>query len=387
MAQYEFENVTVPIVIQHIGGDLRLRGREGSRLLVDGDAPQVEQIGEGQPYVINCNGDARVTVPADAPVSIQQVRGDAKLTDLSGPVDIQVIGSDLTLRSVGTVQVKSIGGDLRLKWAAGDVRVEAVGSDATMREVEGAVWVAQVGSDLYLRNVEGNCMVEQVGSDLVLSIDFKPGGEYRFNAGGDVLCRIQPDTSAQFVLPADAELSLDVPAEVTEDKEAGVQIVTLGEGGPTIHLGELDALRLVGEEEDYMISLGIQIEEEVEARLATLEARLSQHLEGIDEQLQERAQRFASQAEKLAERAQQQAERVAKRARASVRRSRRKRGTMPVPPARPTPPRARRSPAEPVSEQERLMILQMVKDNKISIEEAERLLAALEHPQAGQAQG
>jgi hypothetical protein len=33
------------------------------------------------------------------------------------------------------------------------------------------------------------------------------------------------------------------------------------------------------------------------------------------------------------------------------------------------------------------MILQMVKDNKISIEEAERLLAALEHPQAGQAQG
>ena len=34
--------------------------------------------------------------------------------------------------------------------------------------------------------------------------------------------------------------------------------------------------------------------------------------------------------------------------------------------------------ADPVSEQERLMILQMVRDNKISIEEAERLLSALD---------
>jgi hypothetical protein len=34
--------------------------------------------------------------------------------------------------------------------------------------------------------------------------------------------------------------------------------------------------------------------------------------------------------------------------------------------------------SDPVSEQERLMILQMVRDNKISIEEAERLLSALD---------
>jgi hypothetical protein len=33
---------------------------------------------------------------------------------------------------------------------------------------------------------------------------------------------------------------------------------------------------------------------------------------------------------------------------------------------------------DPVSEQERLMILQMVRDNKITIEEAERLLSALD---------
>ena len=44
----------------------------------------------------------------------------------------------------------------------------------------------------------------------------------------------------------------------------------------------------------------------------------------------------------------------------------------------PEPPKPPRPPVEPVSEEERLVILRMVQENKISIEEAERLLAALE---------
>jgi len=37
-----------------------------------------------------------------------------------------------------------------------------------------------------------------------------------------------------------------------------------------------------------------------------------------------------------------------------------------------------RKPVDPVSEEERMMILQMLQDKKISVEQAEKLLAALE---------
>jgi hypothetical protein len=46
----------------------------------------------------------------------------------------------------------------------------------------------------------------------------------------------------------------------------------------------------------------------------------------------------------------------------------------PWPPQPPNPPEAR----EPVSDEERLMILRMLEQKKISLEEAENLLAALE---------
>jgi hypothetical protein len=389
MARMEKENVAVPIVIQTVAGDLRLRGRAGDRLVIDGDGADVEQIAEGQAFVVSCTGDARISVPDEVKVSVQQVGGDAKITDLGADIDVQTVGGDLSMRNVQGIQVKAVGGDLRIKHAGGNVTVEAVGSDATIREVDGAVWVAAVGADLYVRNVEGSCVVERVGSDLVLSLDFAPGRDYRFSAGGDVFCRVKPDTNVTFVLPADTELQVGLDAHAEEKEDGDQRIVILGDGSASVHINAANTLNLVGEEEDedYMIDFGAQIGEELEARLSTLEEKLSQHLDGLDERIQARTVYITEKAERLAERARQQAERAAERAQRQAERAMRnmdrqmkkKRGgarsafTFGAPPSSP-PTR----PSEPVTEQERMMILKMVQENKISIEEAERLLAALD---------
>lgn len=378
MVRYEFDDVTVPVILQTIGGDLRLRGRSGARLQIDGEGAEVEQIGEGQPYVVRCSGDARITVPDAVALSVQQVGGDAKITDVEGAIDIQAVGGDLVLRNVAAVQLKAVGGDLRLKRADGNVTIEAIGGDATIRDVEGAVWVANVGDDLYLRGITGSCVVEDVGSDLVLNLNFLPDMDYRFNTDGDILCRVQDDANAVFVLPADTEVVLDVDAAVAEDED-GLKTITLGAGGATVYIQAAEAVRLVGEEEDYTISFGVQLEEEIEARLSTLEERLSEQLEGLDQRIQERATVWASQAERVAERAQKQAERALERVRRNMDRgAKRKRGPGPrrIDLSARADTQGRRS--DPVSEQERLLILKMVQENKITIEEAERLLAALD---------
>lgn len=228
------------------------------------------------------------------------------------------------------------------------------------------------------------CIAHSVGGDLVLNVEFLPELEYRFKAGGDILCRVEPGTNARFIVPLDMALELDVPADVKE--EGDNQIVTLGEGGATITIEAGSGLRLVGEEEDYVVDLGVQIEEEVEARLSTLEEKLSQQLEGLDERIQAKTEQYVSQAERMARQAQEKAQRAAERFRRNMERDRPrgpkgKRGEPPsfwgAPPPPPTPAAPRRR-SDPVSEQERLMILQMVRENKISIEEAERLLAALD---------
>lgn len=381
MAQFQFSDVHVPIIIQDIGGDLRVRGRAGSVLTVEGEGAHAELLGEGQPYVVRSDGEARITIPDDVAISVQTVGGAAKVTEIGGDVDIQTVGGDLVVRNTGSANIKTVGGDLRVKRIEGNVTIETVGADATVRDVSGSVWVATVGEDLYVRNIDGSCKIEQVGTELVVSIDFVAGQDYHFKAGTDVLCRIQPDTDARFIVPLDTEVSLDIAAELVEDDEQDRQIITIGEGSATVIIEEANELRLVGEDENYMLNFGVQIEEELEARLSSLEEKLSRQLEGLDERIQSKTAQFASQAERFAERAQRQAERAAERMRRSLERQGRKR--------KPGPRRvtmaiqhddapSKRKNDEPVSEQERLLILKMVQENKISIEEAERLLAALD---------
>jgi len=375
MTRFERDNVTVAVIVQAVQGDLRVRGRAGARLMVDGDGVEVEQLGEEQPYIVRTAGDCRMTVPDDVNVSVQTVNGDAKLSEVGGKLDVHSVGGDLTVRNVRDVRIRSTAADLRIKHAEGDVSVDSVGADATIREVNGAVRVLSVGADLYVRNIGGDCVVESVGSDLVLSIDFLPDHAYRFGAGSDVLCRVHPDANATFYLPAEMEVRLDVAAEITETDDG--QMVRMGDGSATIQIDRGQELQLVGEEEDYMVSFGVQIEEELEARLSNLEEKLSQQLDGLDERIQAKTEQFASQAERFAERAQRQAERAADRVRRSMERRKRKR----EPGMRGVAFRADVRPGakhDPVSEEERLMILQMVQENKISIEEAERLLSALE---------
>jgi len=186
------------------------------------------------------------------------------------------------------------------------------------------------------------------------------------------------------VLPQHTRYELDVEADVTTSDSDESTIITLGDGGATVLLSAGGELRFIGEEEDYVFNLGAQIEEELEARLSSLEEKLAQQFEGLDERLQAHSERFAEQAAHFATHAAHQAERQVERARRSLDRRKVKsrkrdfgegRFAWGFPPEPPKPPRP---PVEPVREEERLMILRMVQENKITIEEAERLLAALE---------
>lgn len=382
MTRHEFSRVDVPVIVQQIGGDLRVRGQDDDMLVVDGDLVQVEHLGTGQPYLVRAAGDVRLIVPDTVPLVVQMVGGDAKITDVEATVEVQRVGGDLSVRNAAAVTVGTVGGDARIKRVAGDVHVQGVGGDATIREVDGALWVSQVGADLFLRNIGGNCIVERVGADLVLSLDFAPDREYRFSAGADILCRVHPGTNVTFDLPDKTAVQLDVPADLVEKGDQ--RQLVLGDGSARVIIGEAERLRLVGEDEDYMVDFSIQIEDELEARLSTLEEKLTQQLEGLDERIQATTVHLTSQAERMAERAQREAMRAADRLRRTMgqwegkpkRGGKAKRGRFSIGwEARPTPPPP---PREPVTEQERLMILKMVQEGKITIEEAERLLAALE---------
>jgi membrane protein involved in colicin uptake len=100
--------------------------------------------------------------------------------------------------------------------------------------------------------------------------------------------------------------------------------------------------------------------------------------ERISRRAQEAAERVRRQAERAAEKARVKAEKARVKAERAGRRHERHAAGVRWSWSAPQPPKPPKPPAEPVSDAERMAILKMVADKKITADEASRLLAALE---------
>ena len=110
---------------------------------------------------------------------------------------------------------------------------------------------------------------------------------------------------------------------------------------------------------------------QVEDRLKAAKERAAQRAEAASLRAQAKMERKVAAA-------QRKAERKARAAAAREARRERKRAGRTGHEVVITPPPLRSQPKEPVSEEERMMILQMLQDQKISVDQAEQLLAALD---------
>lgn len=373
-----FEGQPPHIHIDNVGGHLHIRGWDRDEIKATGDEPQVSKADDGLVHV-GSSGDLSLRVPFDAIVDIANVGGDARITDVRGPLTLENVSGDLAVRDIGPLMLQNVGADLRVKRVSGPVEVEAgVGGDATVREVSGPVTLQAVGGDLYVHNVSGACCAERAGGDVVLSTDFLPGHDYRFHAGGDIVCRVPPGADVRFRIPADTELSLDTPEAEVIEGEDGDEVI-FGEGQAVIELQAGGEIRLVGEDEDYTIGIGFAQD---------IEARINEQLAGLDEMISSQVERAVRQAERAARKVEakleREAERAARRAERATRKAHKHRlhlnfeAGVPRAPRSPRPPAPPAPPAEPVSNEERMIILRMLEEKKISVDEAEALLAALE---------
>jgi hypothetical protein len=415
-----------PIVeIATVGGDLRVIGWDQPQLVVEADdADSLHLDQDGERFTLRANDDCTVRLPHGAQVSVRTVGGDANLKLLEQKLAIGNVGGDLTLRQIAGANIGVVGGDVKVKHVTGDVQAGHVGGDLEARAVDGAFKSGNVGGDLFLQQV-GGAVQASAGGDVTLSVKFAPEQEYSVQAGSDLTCRVGPDASARLSLVAGGDISLDVPgAQVAGNSNR--KTVTLGAGAAAVSLRAGGDLHLTGVsfEADVMGDFDekfgedfasmaeefeAQIGSQIEAQMADFEKQMNERMAGLNfaaspvdaakiaasaRRAAERMQRASRQqtesarrqAEKQAERAQRIAEAAQRRAEAINRKVHEEHGRRGWPfrgePPRqpPSPPRPSPAPqTDAVSDEERMTILRMVEQKKISVAEAEKLLAALEN--------
>ena len=352
----------------------------------------------GEVAVDTVHGDCLVK-SVEAGVTIQSAQGDLTVDHLNGPLTVTEARADVRLNDVNApVHLGQVHGDVRARGIGGEIRIGSVNGDVRVRDVQGPMTLEEGRGDLKGTHLQGGMDVHHVKGDISLKSSLTPGATYRGRADGDIVARFPAKTSARFTLEAGGELLAGLPH--IEEEKAGRVVGQAGEGEAHVDLcaqGDLSVKirdREAGEGVDFA---GMNFAEDLSAQI---EAQIAEHMGGIDVDLMARreveralsrvehkvakaklrAERGAERIEERAHRAQERAERRAKRARRKIVHTRRRSPRVNLSftaesPAFGREPAVRR---RPVSDDEQLTILRMVQEGKITVEEAEQLIKALE---------
>jgi hypothetical protein len=366
MEKVSHEVGTDPLVrIESIGGDLRLSGREGATF--EAQAPENGKLkveASESEIQLRCKSGCLIFLPTSARVEAEVVGGDVRITGLINAVSVRKIGGDLSLRRVGKAEFGQIGGDLSAHKLEGDLSIDNLGGDAVVQELLGNMRLGNVGGDLMGSDLEGN-VEASVGGDVVLRFDPGQEGQSEIQSGGDLLCQFPEGSNLNVEHQVGGDLRQSIPGASAPKSGEGIQI---GEGGAEVRLtagGDL-ILGLDRIEVESTEEVVDDILKEVDLKLAEVEARFNALGAGL----------YDFDADRIGERVRRAVARAQRKAEKARMRDRVDPASWGI--AAGATLEGFGAPTEDISEEERLAILQMVESGKITVEEAELLLQALE---------
>jgi hypothetical protein len=348
--------------------DLQITGAPDSIVAIDIDdnSPASHIDRQDDVIVVTAASDCDITCPIGAALTIEHASGDLRVLQVKGALAVNVINGDAVLHDVGPIGIKAVQGDLSLREAGGDVQIEVVRGDAKLKRVAGSVTISKVAGDLVASDLGSGLSINMVGGDASLQTSLVAGQSYALKTGGDIIFRVEGG-GGQFALNCKGDMRVRLPMTnwTGNDRSAAG---TYGDGSAQVALianGDLLLLpATTGTSFDPDV-LSDQVEAMIESAMSQFETQMSQ----VQRDLEQRFGKFDKQAEKAAERAARSADRAKRRAERAAGSWGFSGGRPPVPP---TPS------SEPVSDQERLLILKMVEEGKITADQAAQLLAALE---------
>jgi hypothetical protein len=376
-------------------GDLAVAAWDKAEVLIEVDSEEVLTVEEREGAVaLAANSDCSLTVPAGASFIVVQAQGDLSVQGVGGTVEATTVRGDAVVRQVnGPVEFGTVGGDLLAEEINGPLSAWSVVGDAYLRQLNGMLYLSDVGADLIGRAWAAGADVAQVGGDVSLKTVFAGPFAYDIQARGNVIVKALPGSSATLTLQA-AKGRARAKGLTGEMTEEGQWQAVLADGEAQVTLTSTHGnvlLKAVGEgdedqERDAVVSLAADLGRiGAEAGVAAqelagrIQQRVSEKLAKID--FEGIARREAEKARRHAEREAAKAQRVAEKARRKAERAQKKAQKKMIWHFEWDTGRGRRRTTgrgQAVSDEERLAVLKMLTEGKISTQEAETLLQALE---------
>ncbi len=387
--------------------DLVLQGWDKPEIRALSDSRRSVSVqSTGNNFSITCADDCDLTIPSSAKVIVERIGGDAHMRDLKEALVIQKVGGDLVVQGTASLEILSVGGDCCVCHMSGPLSIQRIGGDLTGVDIQGFLSVSNVGGDVTME-VEAGDISMNVGGDVDFTMKSVPEQKVKINSSGDVVLHLPEPANAEISLVCGGEIEINCSG--VKEEADHVYSGKLGSGGARLNVragGDIELTsKLSGDMKQRMANLEEHWADLEEHRANIVEEAAEQEKSGFGFHIEGPEVIFNT--DELSARARHEVERKMRRAQdridAAMRRiDERTRHMMdfgvvppaagPVPPVPPGPTVSTDTPAskagsgqpaatpEPskVSDEERMLILKMLQEKKITAEEAENLLEALE---------
>lgn len=169
--------------------DIKLHGtREGNVVRIEVEMPKLEHQNWDSSWDSGPALNLTVTVPNNIPVEIEDSSGDLRVMgtaaldvdDNSGGVEIRDVGGDLRVRDgSGELEIENVRGDVTIDDGSGEIDVRDVTGTLTLRDGSGSITAHTVGGSVNVeRDGSGGIRVTDVGGDLTVQRSRKRGVSY-----------------------------------------------------------------------------------------------------------------------------------------------------------------------------------------------------------------
>ena len=163
-----------------VRGDLEIIGDDVDQ--VQADAPAQIEARDGAQFV-RSDGDGRVRVPRNAALRVVLCR-KLNASNLDGELHIVRAKGDVILRNVhavigerierrfdaervlGALQIRAVGGDVRLEAISAEAHISTIGGDLTVESMQARLTIGTVGRSADLQRIESDVHIDNIGSML-----------------------------------------------------------------------------------------------------------------------------------------------------------------------------------------------------------------------------
>lgn len=403
MKRYLFETSEIPkITIEKIMGSLRIKGWYQNTFLIDTDLPDSLEIDQHEnSFTVNSKSDCLFRVPLKSEIIIEDIAGDLVVKSLDNSLTIENVDGQIILKSVGSTLIEKVNGNLSLKQIEGNLNIESAFGNVVIRDIDGDLILEDGKGDFNFSGTSQNMDINTMGNANI-TLEPEYDGNYNINVKGDMIFRLDSTINANVKFISHAKtIHINTREQKEEIAQKEYEIISdqdnciiLLEAKGSIRFFEdqlqdhledslnFNHLDLLGGLEGNLTSLADNITQQVTENLNMSISSFTDQISNITSNIGDNKSTIANankdlklKRRKLQEMAKNQRE-VAHGARKTALRARklgRKKKILKYQ----TYHKDKKN-TDPVSDQERQKILQMLQDKKININQAEILLAALE---------